>query len=82
MLSLQLTKEGKRNVTQVLLVVNPLDYWEKLFGATTVLNANGTYAHGVLPIPGKIVTSVAVPKGKWWLGLPATISCYRFRTKN
>ena len=64
-----LTKEGKRNVTQVLLVVNPLDYWEKLFGATTVLNANGTYAHGVLPIPGKIVTSVAVPKGKMVAGV-------------
>lgn len=64
-----LTKEGKRNVTQVLLIVNPLDYWEKLFGATTVLNANGTYAHGVLPIPGKIVTSVAVPKGKMVAGV-------------
>lgn len=64
-----LTNGGKRNVTQVLLVVNPLDYWEKLFGATTVLTANGTYTHGVLPIPGKIVTSVAVPKGKMVAGI-------------
>ena len=64
-----LTNDGKRNVTQVLLVVNPLDYWEKLFGATTVLTANGTYTHGVLPIPGKIVTSVAVPKGKMVAGI-------------
>ena len=37
--------------------------------ATTVLNANGTYAHGVLPIPGKIVTSVAVPKGQMVAGV-------------
>ena len=64
-----LTKGGKRNVTQVLLIVNPLDYWEKLFGATTALTANGAYAHGVLPIPGKIVTSVAVPKGKMVAGI-------------
>ena len=34
-----------------------------------MLNANGTYAHGVLPIPGKIVTSVAVPKGKMVAGV-------------
>lgn len=64
-----LTKGGKRNVNKVLIVVNPLDYWSKLFGATTVLTANGTYAHGVLPIPGDIVTSVSVPVGKLVAGV-------------
>ncbi len=64
-----LTKGGKRNVNKVLMVVNPMDYWGKLFGATTVLTANGTYAHGVLPIPGDIVTSVAVPVGKMIAGV-------------
>ena len=64
-----LTNDGKRNVTQVLFVVNPLDYWRKIFAATTYLTASGTYVHGVLPIPGKFVTSVAVPKGKMVAGL-------------
>lgn len=64
-----LTKEGKRAVPQVLLVVNPIDYWEKMFPATTVLTAGGTYSYGVLPIPAKIVQSVAMPKGKMAAGV-------------
>ncbi|MDB8552162.1 phage major capsid protein [Turicibacter sanguinis] len=64
-----LTRNGKRNVTKVLMIVNPLDYWQKIFGATTVLTTGGTYIHGVLPIPGDIVTSVAVPKGKMVAGM-------------
>ncbi len=64
-----LTREGKRNVTEVLMIVNPLDYWEKIFGATTILTANGTYVYGVIPIPGEIITSAAVPKGKMVAGI-------------
>jgi hypothetical protein len=64
-----LTRDGKRVVNQVLLVVNPNDYWAKVFPATTVLTQNGTYAHGVLPIPAKVVQSVAVPQGKMVAGL-------------
>lgn len=64
-----LTRDGKRNVTKVLMIVNPLDYWQKIFGATTLLTTGGTYIHGVLPIPGDIVTSVAVPKGKMVAGM-------------
>lgn len=64
-----LTKNGRRNISKVLMVVNPLDYWEKIFGATTILTTGGTYIHGVLPIPGDIVTSVAVPRGKMIAGV-------------
>lgn len=64
-----LTKEGKRAVTNVLMVVNPIDYWEKIFPATTFLTADKSYIHGVLPIPAKIVQSAAVPKGKMIAGL-------------
>ncbi|HCL4578790.1 TPA: phage major capsid protein [Clostridium botulinum] len=64
-----LTKEGTRNVTGVIMVVNPMDYWEKIFGQTTFLTASGTYVYGLLPIPGDIVQSVAVPKGKMIVGM-------------
>lgn len=64
-----LTNDGKRAVPNVLIVVNPLDYWSKIFPATTFLTTGGTYIHGVLPIPGDIVQSVAVPKGKLVAGV-------------
>ncbi|MGX8795442.1 phage major capsid protein [Fusibacter sp. JL298sf-3] len=64
-----LTKEGKRAVTEVLLIVNPLDYWEKIFPQTTVLTANGVYVHGVLPIPATVVQSVAVSRNKMIAGV-------------
>lgn len=64
-----LTKNGTRAVPSVLMIVNPLDYWEKIFGATTFLTQNGTYVYGVLPIPGDVVQSVAVPKGKLIAGM-------------
>lgn len=64
-----LTKGGKRTVANVLILVNPLDYWARIFGATTMLTANGNYAYGVLPINGKFVQSVAVPIGKMVAGL-------------
>ncbi|OOR26156.1 phage major capsid protein [Bacillus cereus] len=64
-----LTKDGKRNPENVLLIVNPVDYWAKIYGYTTRPNADGTYAYNVLPIPGKIVKSHAVPKGKLIAGM-------------
>ena len=64
-----LTKSGKRSVPQVLIIVNPLDYWAKIFPSTTVLNDKGVYVHGVLPIPGKIIQSVAIPEGTMLAGM-------------
>lgn len=64
-----LTHDGKRTVPNVLLVVNPADYWAKIFPATTILTQNGTYVYGVLPIPAKIIQSVSVPTGKMVAGL-------------
>lgn len=64
-----LTKGGKRAVPSVLLVVNPLDYWGKIFPNTTVMSAAGTYVHGVLPIPAKVVQSVAVTQGTMIAGM-------------
>jgi len=64
-----LTKGGKRAVSNVLLIVNPLDYWSKIFPGTTVLTANGAYVYGVLPIPATVVQSIAVPEGKLIAGM-------------
>jgi hypothetical protein len=64
-----LTKNGKRKVNQVLFVVNPLDYWQKIFPETTILTQNGTYVYGVLPIPAKVIQSVSVPQGRLIAGL-------------
>ncbi|WP_242620492.1 phage major capsid protein [Senegalia massiliensis] len=64
-----LTKDGKRAVNNVLLLVNPLDYWEKIFAQTTYLTADKTYVYGVLPIPAKVIQSVAVERGKMVAGL-------------
>ena len=64
-----LTKGGSRAVPSILMLVNPLDYWEKVFGATTFLTLQGTYVPGVMPIPSEIIQSVAVPKGKLIAGM-------------
>jgi len=58
-----------RKVTDVILVVNPEDYYEKVFPATTVLNGNGTYVNNVLPYPIKIIQSAAVEIGEAVLGM-------------
>ena len=52
-----------------MLVVNPVDYWEKIFPATTFLSATGTYVHGVLPIPATVIQSVAVDQGTLVAGM-------------
>ncbi|PFJ19031.1 phage major capsid protein [Bacillus cereus] len=65
----ELTRDGKRNPSNVLLIVNPVDYWAKIYGYTTRPNMDGSYTYNVLPIPGKIVKSNAVPKGKLIAGM-------------
>ncbi|PHC33153.1 phage major capsid protein [Bacillus pseudomycoides] len=64
-----LTKEGTRTVSNALMIVNPLDYWEKIFPATTFLTQNGVYVSGVLPIPATVVQSLAAPRGKMVAGI-------------
>lgn len=64
-----LTKDGERAVPQAILLVNPLDYWERIFAKTTFLTADKTYVYGVLPIPAEIIQSVAVTKGEMIAGV-------------
>ncbi|PGQ11991.1 phage major capsid protein [Bacillus cereus] len=64
-----LTNGGRRAVSNALIIVNPLDYWEKIFPSTTFLTQNGVYVSGVLPIPATVEQSLAVPKGKMVVGI-------------
>ena len=68
-LAAELTNEGKRTVTKLLMVVNPVDYLTKIFPATTVLNANGTYVNNVLPFPTDVAQCTELEQGKAIVGL-------------
>ena len=60
-----------RAVSSVLLAVNPEDYFTRVFPATTVRAADGTYSKDVFPFPTTVVQSAAVPAGQAVMGLPA-----------
>lgn len=59
----------RRSVSSVVLVVNPSDYFTKVFPATTVRAADGTYSKDVFPFPTQVVQSAAVPSGKAVMGI-------------
>ncbi|WP_254905208.1 phage major capsid protein [Clostridium tyrobutyricum] len=64
------TPTGKRRpVPGVILVVNPSDYFTKVFPATTLRTTNGTYATNVFPFPTTVIQSPAVPEGQAIMGL-------------
>lgn len=59
----------KRAVPSILMVVNPVDYFQKILPATTYLTTVGTYVNNVLPYPTNIVQDLNVPAGKAIFGL-------------
>lgn len=64
------TPTGKtRPVTNVLLVVNPIDYFTRVMPATTIRATDGTYTSDVFPFPTKVVQSAAVDQGSAVIGL-------------
>ncbi len=58
-----------RDFDEVLLIVNPADYFTKILPATTYLTPQGTYAKDVLPYPTRVVKSNAVEAGKAIFGI-------------
>lgn len=64
-----LTFEGRRAVSNILMIVNPLDYWNKIFPAMTFLNAAGQYVQ-TLPINATPIQSPYVESGKMIVGMP------------
>lgn len=58
-----------RRVRDLLLVVNPQDYFLRVMPATTIMAPDGTYRNDVLPYPVRIVQSPAVLIGEAIFGL-------------
>ena len=58
-----------RTISEVVLIVNPVDYFTKVMPATTVLAPDGTYRNNIFPFPTKLIQSVGVPEGHGRIGL-------------
>lgn len=58
-----------RTVTEVLLVVNPVDYLTKIFPATTYQTPQGGFVKDIFPFPTRVVQSAYVTQGKAIIGL-------------
>lgn len=58
-----------RTVNEVVLVVNPVDYFTKVFPATTYQTAQGGFVNDIFPFPTKVVQSAYVTQGKAILGI-------------
>ena len=59
-----------RIIKEVTLICNPVDYFNKIMPATTVLNMNGTYNGMVFPFPTDVVQSAELSEGEAILCLP------------
>lgn len=64
-----------RAVGEVIMVVNPVDYWQKVMPATTIQRPDGTFANNVLPYPTDVIQSEEVPSGKAVLGIAKQYFC-------
>lgn len=58
-----------RAVRDLLLIVNPQDYFQRVMPATTVMSPDGTFRNDVLPYPMAVVQSAALGRGEAVLGL-------------
>lgn len=61
---------GYRTVPEVMLVVNPVDYIQKVLPSSTVRATDGTYKNNVFPYPTRVVQSAVLVEGEAILGLP------------
>lgn len=64
-----------RAVGEVIMIVNPVDYWQKVMPATTIQRPDGTFANNVLPYPTDVIQSEEVPSGKAVMGIAKQYFC-------
>ena len=62
-----LTDEGKRDVSTIDVIVNPVDYWKFIMPALTYTTEDGAWKTSAAPL--HIIKSFAVPTGKAIFGL-------------
>ena len=60
-----------RAVQDVILLVNPQDYYQKVMPATTVQAPDGTYRNDVLPYPMSVIQSASLKRGEAVMGISA-----------
>ena len=58
-----------RQVRDVILIVNPQDYFQKVMPATTLMAPDGSYRNDVLPYPMTVIQSLALKRGEAVLGM-------------
>lgn len=58
-----------RRVRDVIFLVNPQDYLQKVMPATTLMSPDGTYRNDVMPYPMDVIQTAALPRGKAIMGL-------------
>lgn len=58
-----------RRVDDLILVVHPQDYFQKIMPATTILGPNGTYQNNIFAYPTQVIQSAALPRGKVVFGI-------------
>lgn len=71
-----------RRVEDLILVVDPQDYFEKVFPATTFQAPDGTYRRDVLPIPADIISSPALKRGQAVFGSASLYYAFAGMNKN
>lgn len=60
---------GFRTVSEVIFVVNPIDYIKKVVPASTVRAADGTYKNNIFPYPTKVIQSAALNENEGIMGI-------------
>lgn len=62
--------DGKpRRVQDVILLVNPQDYYQLVIPATSIMAPDGTYRQDVMPSPMRIIQTAALSKGEAVIGI-------------
>lgn len=57
-----------RTITEILFIVNPVDYFTRLMPTTTVM-VNGVWVNDIFPFPTKVIQSVHAPIGEAVVGI-------------
>lgn len=65
-----------RAVSDIILVVNPADYYTTVMPATTLLTPDGKYTADVFPRPTNVIQSVGVPTGHAVMGIGKNYSMF------
>ena len=58
-----------RTVRDLILLVNPQDYFQKVMPATTLMAPDGSYRNDVMPYPMSIISTPSLARGEAILGM-------------